>query len=182
LKFAAGDQIRFLVLQDRLGVINGTTGTITRIDRRNADNPLISVAIDDRRVTFKVSDLTDEHGRARLGHAYATTIYGSQGLTTDKAFVLLDSSMNRHDIYVASSRARDRTELLADSRALDAHIRLDLPLSQRRTAAIDADMRLAWLASRLGRKHVKTCTLDPTLDLATRFARALYGDGCQPRS
>ena len=168
LKFAVGDQIRFLVRQDRLGVINGTTGTITRIDHRNADNPLISVAINDRRVTFKVSDLADEHGRALLGHAYATTIYGSQGLTTDKAFVLLDSSMNRHDIYVASSRARDRTDLLADSRALDAHIRLDLPLSQRRTAAIDADMRLAWLSGRLGRVHVKTSTLDPTLDLATR--------------
>ncbi|MBI2802883.1 MAG: relaxase domain-containing protein [Gammaproteobacteria bacterium] len=163
LQFARGDQIRFLVRQDRLGVINGTTGTVTQINRRNADNPIISAAIGERHVTFRVSDLADEHGRARLGHAYATTIYGCQGLTTDQAFVLLDSSMNRHDIYVSSSRARDRAELCADSRALDARIRLDLPLSQRRTAAIDVDTRLAWLAARLSRAHVKSCTLDPTL-------------------
>jgi conjugative relaxase-like TrwC/TraI family protein len=168
LHFARGDQIRFLVRQDRLGVINGTAGTVTRINRRNADNPLITVTIDGRVAAFRPSDIADEHGRARLGHAYATTIYGCQGLTTDQAFVLLDPSMNRHDIYVSSSRARDRSELCADSRALDARIRLDLPLSQRRTAAIDVDTRLAWLAGRLGRVHVKTCTLDPTLDLATR--------------
>ncbi|MBI2715691.1 MAG: relaxase domain-containing protein [Rhizobiales bacterium] len=168
LQFARGDQIRFLVRQDRLGVINGTTGTVTKINRRNADNPLITVTIDGRVAAFRPSDIADEHGRARLGHAYATTIYGCQGLTTDRAFVLLDPSMNRHDIYVSSSRARDRSELCADSRALDARIRLDLPLSQRRIAAIDVDTRLAWLAGRLGRVHVKTCTLDPTLDLATR--------------
>lgn len=168
LKFAPGDQIRFLVRQDVLGVINGTTGTVTHINRRDASNPIISVTIGRRKVAFRPSDIADEHRRARICHAYATTIYGCQGLTTDQAFVLLDSSMNRHDIYVASSRARDRTELLGDSRALDAHIRLDLPLSHRRTAVIDADMRLAWLAARLDRVHVKSCTLDLTLDLATR--------------
>ncbi len=100
LQFAQGDQIRFLVRQDALNVINGTTGIVTKINRRNADNPIISAAIGERHVTFAVSDLADEHGRARLGHAYATTIYGCQGLTTDQAFVLLDPSMNRHDIYV----------------------------------------------------------------------------------
>lgn len=80
--------------------------------------------------------------------------------------------MNRHDIYVSSSRARDRSELCADSRALDARIRLDLPLSQRRNVVIDADMRLAWLAGRLGRVHVKSCTLEPTLT-ALEQSRAL---------
>jgi conjugative relaxase-like TrwC/TraI family protein len=165
LQFARGEQIRFLVRQDALNVTNGTTGTITQINRRNADNPLITVTIDGRVAAFRPSDIADEHGRARLGHAYATTIYGSQGLTTDQAFVLLDPSMNRHDIYVASSRARDKSELFADSRALDARIRLDLPLSQRRTAAIDAAARLAWLAARLSRAHVKTCTLD-LIDIA----------------
>lgn len=169
LQFAQGDQIRFLVRKDAFNVINGTTGIVTKINRRNADNPTISVAIGGRPITFRVSDLADEHGRALLGHAYATTIYGSQGLTTDQAFVLLNPSMNRRDIYVASSRARDRTELLADTRALDANIRLDLPLSQRRTATIDVGMRLAWLAARLSRVHIKTCTLDPALDLAARF-------------
>lgn len=168
LHFATGDHVRFLVRQDAVGVVNGTTGIITHIGRRSADDPTFKVTIGKRRVAFKLSDLADEHGRARLGHAYATTIYGSQGLTTDRAFVLLDPSMNRHDTYVASSRARERTELVVDSRALDAQIRLDLPLSHRRSATIDTEMRRAWLATRLSRAHIKTCTLDPALDHVTR--------------
>ena len=106
--------------------------------------------------------------RARLGHAYASTIYGCQGLTTDRAFVLLDPTMNRHDIYVAASRARVQTQLFLNRQACDAHIKLELPLSERHRAVIDQDMRMAWLAARLARAHVKSCTLDPTLEFAAR--------------
>jgi conjugative relaxase-like TrwC/TraI family protein len=168
LNLAMGDRIRFLVRQDTLGVINGTIATITHIEGPGGEDPTISVVIGDRTATFRPSDLADEHGRARLGHAYATTIYGSQGLTTDRAFVLLDPSMNRHDIYVAASRSRVQTRHFLNSQACDAHIKLELPLSERRGAVIDQETRMAWLASRLARAQVKTCTLDPTLEFATR--------------
>jgi len=168
LNLAMGDRIRFLARQDGLGVINGTTATITHIDGANSRDPSISVLIGDQFATFRPSDLADEHGRARLGHAYASTIYGSQGLTTDHAFVLLDPSMNRHDIYVAASRARVQTQHFLNGQGCDAHIKLELPLSERRGAAIDQEMRMAWLAARLARAHVKSCTLDPTLELAAR--------------
>jgi ATP-dependent exoDNAse (exonuclease V) alpha subunit len=168
INLALGDRIRFLARQDALGVINGTTAIITHIDRADGDDPTISVAIGERSVTFRPSDLADEHGRARLSHAYATTIYGCQGLTTDRAFVLLDPSMNRHDIYVAASRARIQTQHFLDSQGCDAHIKLDLPLSERRGAIIDQGMRMAWLAARLSRAQIKTCTLDPVLEYATR--------------
>jgi ATP-dependent exoDNAse (exonuclease V) alpha subunit len=168
LNLAMGDRIRFLVRQDRLAVINGTTATITHIDAADAENPSISVVIGDRLVTFSPSDLADEHGRARLGHAYATTIYGCQGLTTDRAFVLLDPAMNRHDIYVAASRARIQTQHFLSSKECDAHLKLELPLSERRGAVIDQEARMAWLAARLARAQVKTCTLDPTLEFAAR--------------
>ncbi|MBN9601540.1 MAG: relaxase domain-containing protein [Afipia felis] len=168
LTLAMGDRIRFLVRQDALGVINGTTAIITHIDSANSKDPTISVGIGDRLATFRPSDLADEHGRAQLSHAYATTIYGCQGLTTDRAFVLLDPSMNRHDIYVAASRARGQTQLFLNSQACDAHLKLELPLSERRGAVIDQEMRTAWLAARLTRVHVKSCTLDPTLEFATR--------------
>ncbi len=168
LNLTTGDRIRFLVRQDALGVINGTTATITHIDAADAKNPSISVVIGERLASFRPSDLADKHGRARLGHAYASTIYGSQGLTTDRAFVLLDPSMNRHDIYVAASRARSQTQHFLNSEACDAHIKLELPLSERRGAVIDAETRMAWLAARLARAQVKSCTLDPTLEFAAR--------------
>ncbi|MEW6151594.1 MAG: MobF family relaxase [Pseudomonadota bacterium] len=169
LAFAVGDHIRFLVRHDRLSVINGTTARITRIDGRETPDPTIHVDIDGRPARFRVSELFDEHCRARLGHAYSTTIYGSQGLTTDRAFVWAGPAMNRHDAYVAFSRARDHLEVFADVREIDAQVRLDLPLSERLRATITPEHRLAWFAGRLSRLQIKTCTLDPMLDHAARI-------------
>lgn len=168
LGFATGDHIRFLVRHDGLSVINGTTATITHIDGLETLDPTVHVEIAGRLAQFRVSELADEHGRIRLGHAYSTTIYGSQGLTADHAFVWAGPSMTRHDAYVAFSRARDRLEIAADLREIDAQARLDLPLSERRQATITPERRLDWLASRLSRLQVKTCTLDPMLDHAAR--------------
>lgn len=168
LAFAVGDHIRFLVRHDRLSVINGTTAFITRIDGRETPDPTLHVDIDGRPARFRLSELFDEHGRARLGHAYSTTIYGSQGLTTDQAFVWAGPAMTRHDTYVAFSRARDHLQIFVDAREVDAQVRLDLPLSERLQATISPERRLDWLAGRLSRLQVKTCTLDPMLEQATR--------------
>ncbi|MBN9041756.1 MAG: relaxase domain-containing protein [Rhizobiales bacterium] len=177
LEFAVGDRVRFLVRHDGLGVINGSTATITGVENDGALDPIISVSIDGRLATFPVRELADEHGRARLGHAYSTTIYGAQGLTTDQCFVWADPSMTRHDAYVAFSRARDLVGIYADSRQIDAQARLDLPLSERRGATVSAETRLSWLAARLSRVQVKSSTLDPTLELAARAsARAREDD------
>lgn len=168
LAFAVGDHIRFLVRHDRLSVINGTTALITRIDDRETPDPIIHVDIDGRPARFRVSELFDEHCRARLGHAYSTTIYGSQGLTTDQAFVWAGPAMTRHDAYVAFSRARDHLQIFVDAREVEAQARLDLPLSERLQVTITPERRLDWLAERLSRLQVKTCTLDPVLDHAAR--------------
>jgi conjugative relaxase-like TrwC/TraI family protein len=168
LHFALDDRVRFSLRHDELGVINGTIATVTRIDRSDEIDPTIDVLIGERLARFKLSDIADEMGRARLGHAYATTIYGCQGATTEHAFVLLSPSMNRSDIVVASSRARQQTKLFLDSKACDAELRLDLPLSERRNTVVNPAQRLAWLATRLGRLHVKTCTLDLNVELTSR--------------
>ena len=173
LAFAIGDEIRFLVRHDRLTVINGTTATITCIDDRGTQDPTVHVEIAGRQASFRVSELADEHGRARLGHAYSTTIYGSQGLTTDRAFVWAGPSMTRNEAYVAFSRARDNLEIFADLREIDAQARLDLPLSERLQATITPERRLEWFADRLSRLQVKTCTLDPMLDHAVRVNERL---------
>lgn len=168
LSFAVGDDIRFLVRHDRLAVINGTTATIIGIDDGDTPDPTLYVDISGRKSQFRVSEFADEHGRARLGHAYSTTVYGSQGLTADQAFVWAGPSMTRHDAYVAFSRARDHLQIFADSREIDAQLRLDLPLSERRHTPITPERQLGWLAGRLSRLQVKTCTLDPMLDYAAR--------------
>ncbi len=168
LAFAVGDHIRFLVRHDRLSVINGTTALITRIDGRETPDPTLHVDIDGRPARFRVSELFDEHCRARLGHAYSTTIYGSQGLTTDQALVWAGPAMTRQDAYVAFSRARDHLQIFVDAREVEGQARLDLPLSERLRATITPEHRLAWFAGRLSRLQIKTCTLDPMLDHAAR--------------
>ncbi|UQR65055.1 relaxase domain-containing protein [Bradyrhizobium sp. C-145] len=173
LPLATGDQIRFLVRHDRLAVINGTTATITRIEDRETQDPILHVDIAGRRASFRVSELADEHGRTRLGHAYSTTIYGSQGLTTDRAFVWAGPSMTRNEAYVAFSRARDHLEIFANVREIDAQIRLDLPLSERLQAPITPERRIEWFSGRLSRRQIKTCTLDPMLDQAVRINERL---------
>jgi ATP-dependent exoDNAse (exonuclease V) alpha subunit len=173
LAFATGDHIRFLVRHDRLAVINGTTAIITRIDGRETQDPTVYVEIAGRLASFRVSELADEYGRARLGYAYSTTIYGSQGLTTDQAFVWGGPSMTRNEAYVAFSRARDHLEIFADLREIDTQARLELPLSERLQATITPEQRLEWLAARLSRLQVKTCTLDPMLDQAVRVNERL---------
>lgn len=161
LDLAVGDEIRFLVRNDGLEVINGTTAIVTTL-RQGADGTLsIGARIGSRDVSFTPSDLADENGKARLGHAYASTIYGAQGLTADRTFVLLDPACDRHDAYVGLSRARDRTEIFTDRKLIDAGIRAERPLSQRAgMAEPDIAERLAWLAGRLSRAGIKGTTLD----------------------
>ena len=113
------------------------------------------------RFSFRPDEIADQHGRAKLAHAYATTIYGAQGLTTDRAFVLLSPDMDRHAVYVAARRAREKTEFFIDRRALDARIRADLPLSEKsRRPDIDDQARRAFLVGKLARSGLKQTTLD----------------------
>lgn len=161
LNLAVGDAIRFLVRHDGLGVINGTTGTVTAISGGSGTNPSITARLQNREVTFAPADLADENGKARLGHAYASTIYGAQGLTAGRSLVLLDPACDRHDTYVGLSRARDITEIFTDRRIIDAGIRAEQPLSRRNTVAEpDDSARIAWLGGRLARSAIKGTMLD----------------------
>lgn len=163
---AAGDKVRFLVRDDDLGVVNGSTGSVVGV--REARDPLgnrtsilVEADIGDRRVSFDPMRLADHHGRPRLGWAYASTIYGAQGLTVDHAVVYLDHACNRHDIYVAASRARQQTVLVADAKGIDRRLAAKLPFDQQRDELVFSDaQRREWLAERLSRASVKISTLD----------------------
>lgn len=163
LALASGDRIRFLVRNDDLGVVNGTVATVTGISviaetasSQPSGNIKVEARIGARTVRFGLSDIADEHGRAKLGWAYASTLYGAQGMTVDRAAVLLTPAFDRHDIYVAASRAREETALVVDRSRIDAEMRSGT------NAPDDPDpvSRRKWLAERLAARHVKETTLD----------------------
>lgn len=166
IDLAAGDRIRFLARDDTLGVVNGASGTVMKItSAENGAGEQVSVRIeamvDGRRVSFTPEELADDKGRARLGWAYATTVYGSQGMTVDNAVVLLDPAFDRHAIHVASSRARETTTLILDRSAIDMRLAADRPLD-RQGEPLDTseEERRKWLAERLSRAVVKSSTFD----------------------
>jgi conjugative relaxase-like TrwC/TraI family protein len=166
IDLAAGDRIRFLTRNDALGVVNGTTGTVTKITGAEHEAGgrkalRIEAVVDGQSIGFTPNDLADEKGRARLGWAYATTVYGSQGMTVDRAVVLLDPAFDRHAIHVASSRAREATTLILDRSAIDMRLAADRPLDrQDDPITTSEDERRKWLAEKLARAVVKSSTLD----------------------
>ena len=100
--FAAGDKVVCLRNDRRIGVVNGTTGTVERSVGRG-----LAIHTSEGRRVLPNAYLDDGH----LGHGYALTIHKAQGLTVERAFVLAGESLSQEAGYVAMSRARDVTEL-----------------------------------------------------------------------
>ena len=166
LEIAAGDKIRFQLRNDQLGVVNGTAATVTAVhgdpakDQNAPCNIRIEAVIDKRRISFVPADIADERGRTRLGWAYASTVHGAQGMTVDRAVVLLDPRFDRHAIHVAASRAREETRLVVDRSQMEALHSSSLPLDRAQQAEpTSAEHRRALLASRLSNGHAKTSTI-----------------------
>ena len=163
LSLANGDRIRFLTRIKAGGIetINGTEGTVESIQAVSDERFDIAVRTRAGRFTFSTDEIADDKGRVKLTHAYATTVYGAQGCTTDRAFVWLSPEMDRHSILVASSRARDATDLFCDRKSLDSRIIAELPLSERSGAnEIDPVSRRTYLAAQLARSGFKRSSLD----------------------
>ena len=157
LRLATGDQIRFLRRNDELGVVNGSEARIVAIEQDKSGLVRIEAERDGQRISFSPADAADNKGRARLAHAYSATLFQAQGLTVDQALVLMSPRFDRHDAYVASSRAREKTMLFLDARTLDREIEQERPLEPE---ADRAEARMAYLTSRLARQSVKTNALD----------------------
>ncbi|MBA9061529.1 conjugative relaxase-like TrwC/TraI family protein [Methylobacterium fujisawaense] len=176
LGLAVGDPVRFLARLDALGVVNGTEAVLTGIEgrgdglSRDADLRL-TARIGGREVSFRPRDLADEHRRIRLASAHATTIYGSQGLTTESALVWGDAGLDRHDAFVAMSRARGVTRLFVDRAGLDARVREERALSDR-ARPVEADERRATLARLMARSGEKASTLDLAEEIPGQAGRA----------
>ena len=178
LPLAKGDRIRFLarVKLDGHDVINGTEAVIEDVDRRSADHVRFVARVGAARVAFRPDDIADSHGRAQLAHAYAMTVHGAQGITTESALVLVSAGMDRHDIYVAASRARGTTTLFVDRKVLDNEIVAEAPLSDRASLqTITAEARRDYLARRLARSGLKRTTLDVLMAAERRLEKLSGG-------
>ena len=96
--FQTGDRVMTLRNQRRLGITNGTTGTIDTVDP-NA-RTLTMRTDEGTSVALPASYLHAD----TIIHAYATTIHKAQGTTVDRAFIYADDQLARETAYTAMSR------------------------------------------------------------------------------
>jgi len=107
-KFAEGDRVKFCKNDYRLGVSNGTMGTIKKLLISNSDVKFLILTDDGRLVDISKSSYQSENGRLPLALGYALTVYASQGTTIDgNVYVYWTSGMDRANSYVAGSRHKD---------------------------------------------------------------------------
>jgi conjugative relaxase-like TrwC/TraI family protein len=101
-EFSEGDRIQFTVSKPDMDVRNRDLGTVERID-----GPAMNVRMDGekhRTLTFDTSQMR------HFDHGYAVTSHSSQGLTTDRVLVNMDTTahpelINTRFAYVSVSRA-----------------------------------------------------------------------------
>lgn len=160
LHLAIGDKIRFGIRQDKIGrgVINGTVGRIEGIDQLDGQHVLVRAIVDGEQVEFSTEALIDGSGRVRLNHDLAVTAYSSQGLTAETATVVLGTEYDRHDTYVALSRARGDTTIFFDQSLLAAQTKTEQELRLKQKELSDS-AEMAHLAARISRANLKTSTL-----------------------
>jgi conjugative relaxase-like TrwC/TraI family protein len=109
--YAVGDEVLFCRNDRRLGVLNGTRGTVSGGDSNGL------VVESDRGTRVVGPDYLEE---GHLSHGYASTVHKAQGATVDRAFVLGSDALYREAGYVAMSRASERTDLYIVTPAFDA--------------------------------------------------------------
>ncbi|MGH3371149.1 MAG: hypothetical protein ACRDPR_14240, partial [Nocardioidaceae bacterium] len=116
-RFAVGDEVLAGYNDYRLGLLNGTRGTVTAVDVRRSR---VRVATEDGRSV----DVPRAYLQAgRMTHGYATTLHKGQGATVDATLLLVDDQSHREAAYTGMSRGRiaNRVYVVSDDpEALEA--------------------------------------------------------------
>ncbi len=171
LTFQAGDRVLCVRNDRRIGVRNGTIGTVTDLD---AENRSITIRTDDG-ATHELPARYLDAGHVRYG--YALTIHKSQGITVDRCLVLASDTLDRQAGYTALSRGRtdNRIYLVAQPPADPEahHLERDTPdPSAQLAAALQPDRRERLAIDH----HIETNPLREDLKLLYR-SRARIDDG-----
>ncbi len=165
VSFGVGEAVLALRNDRRIGVVNGTTGTVTAVHPDttsltirpdHAPNPSRGRGRGDE-IEIPAGYLDDGH----LTHGWAITVHKAQGLTVDRAFLLGTDRLYREAGYVALSRATTRTDWY--------HV---APDSLERTP----DAELTRLLTRSQAQHLATPDQPPlTLGAAANLAERQLG-------
>lgn len=102
IQLAKGDRVMTLRNDRRLGLLNGTVGTVVGLDGTGL---LVRTASGDREIPLHY--ITE----GKLTHAYALTVHKAQGLTCDVALLLGDDSLFAEAGYTGITRGRHRNQL-----------------------------------------------------------------------
>ena len=200
LEIAVGDRIRIGATQWEKQLFNGTVVTVEDLEVRRAEaagvsrkarnrqaggreaetdtgtpEPEYSVHItartdDGRRVSFRHDEIRDWHDNIRLDYGYAMTIASAQGLTVDRAFLLVDDRPARETIYPAATRHREALDVYVNRSPLAFDIAEHRPEDEAERPVLDSDVR-AYLAERWSRSQPKEAALDYVSDGKWRDAR-----------
>jgi Ti-type conjugative transfer relaxase TraA len=130
-QFAPGDRLVFLENDRKLGVKNGTLGTVLA----GRDGQL-TVALDGQQgwaVTFAAQRY------ANVDHGYAVTLHKAQGVTVDRAYVLATPGMDRHLAYVGMTRHREAAKLYYGRDDFEQKDNLSQTLSRKRQETTTLD-------------------------------------------
>ena len=189
LEIAVGDRIRIGATQWEKQLFNGTVVTVEDLEVRRAERraagqgtgmrsetgtrskarePEFSVLIAartdaGRRVSFRHDEIRDFHDNIRLDYGYAMTIASAQGLTVDRAFLLVDDRPARETIYPAATRHREGIDLYVNRSPLVFDIADRRPEDLSDLPVTDSDV-WAYLAERWSRSQPKEAALDYTTD------------------
>jgi Ti-type conjugative transfer relaxase TraA len=119
-KFAEGDRVKFCKNDYRLGVSNGTMGTIKKLLISGSDVKFQILTDSGKFVSISKNSYQSENGRLPLALGYALTVYASQGTTIDgNVYVYWTSGMDRANTYVAGSRHKDSCHWFFNNKEID---------------------------------------------------------------
>ena len=134
---------------------------------------------DGRQVTFRHDEIRDWHDNIRLDYGYAMTIASAQGLTVDRAFLLVDDRPSRETIYPAATRHREGLDIYVNRSPLAFDIADRRPEDQADMPVTASDVR-AYLAERWSRSQPKEAALDYVADGEWRDPREARRHGPGP--
>lgn len=142
-EFSVGDRIQFTAPYKDLGIANRELATVERV----GNNGDIALRLEDGRTV-----LLNAGEHPHFDHGYAVTSYSSQGLTADRVFINVDTTVNPSLIsarfaYVAVSRASLDAEIYTDN---SADLGQKLALDVAKTSALEFSESLGHASSPVG--------------------------------
>ncbi len=161
-EFAVGDRLQFTAPNRELGVANRDLGTLQRI----GEDGRMTVRMDDSKgktVTF------DPHKMRHFDHGYAVTSHSSQGLTSERVLVNMDTDVHpelisRRFAYVSVSRASHDAQIFTNDAAT---LTMSLSREVSKASAIEFNKPQNTVAN-IGLNKVPAVerTVSPSLELA----------------